>query len=393
MIKKIIQILVNNFSRLIPMKERIVFESNPDFSDNTIILFDNILNDSKYNNYDFYWILKSNNIPDKYRNNSRIKFHVVSNGNILEKIFNFSELLYIFSSSSFVFFSHVLNSPIEPKPGQKVVFLTHGFHFKKGQGRHFNPKKVTDVITLSDLDDTVAQMTYEVEPQKLVQLGYSRNDLLFQKNKGNLESLLGEEVIDKEIIVWLPTFRRHENGLTNDSKKKDNESDIPVIQSIEDLKNLNSILDENNMLLVLKPHPAQNMRFFKVESFSNIVVISNQDLSSNEMHLYDLLSISSCLITDYSSVFIDYLLTDKPIIFTFDDLDMYENNLGFSLPDFSSYMPGIKIKTMYDLFDTIKSKSFNNEYYKCERIRVKKLMHKEIGGKYSNSIIDYYLKD
>ncbi|WP_418514993.1 CDP-glycerol glycerophosphotransferase family protein [Erysipelothrix rhusiopathiae] len=389
MIKKTVQKMLNLFSKMIPIRKTIILESNPDFSDNTVVLFDEMLQDDKLMDYKFVWIVKNNSIPEKYLNKSNITFFQLNKSGFYNKVKNKIQLLYLFASASYVFFSHILYSPFEPKNGQEVIFLTHGFHFKKGNGRHFNPKKVTKVLTLSDLDNEVAKRTYDVKGHKLVQLGYSRNDLLF-KQGGEIDKFLPKEVLNKEIIVWLPTFRRHSNGKTNDSKKRETESDLPLINSTDDLQALNSIVEKNNMLLIIKPHPAQNMDYFKINSLSSILVITNQELASYNCHLYDLLAVSSCLITDYSSVFIDYLLLNKPIIFTSDDIDNYNDNLGFTLEGYQDYMPGIMVEIASELFDTLETKSYESESFREMRIKVKNEVHKNINGQYSNGIINNF---
>lgn len=46
----------------------------------------------------------------------------------------------------------------------------------------------------------------------------------------------------------------------------------------------------------------------------------------NQMDLYEILPHTDLLITDYSSVYFDYLLLDKPIVFTPTDLGEYSKN-------------------------------------------------------------------
>src|SRR5699024_2389007 len=106
-----------------------------------------------------------------------------------------------------------------------------------------------------------------------------------------------------------------------------------IISNKNDVSELNNILFEEKILLIIKPHPEQNLKYFDDIFTEHIKVINNDDLLYNNVDLYALLSESDALLTDYSSVYIDYLLLNKPIGFTIDDINNYEKNLGFSVKD------------------------------------------------------------
>ena len=108
---------------------------------------------------------------------------------------------------------------------------------------------------------------------------------------------------------------------------------------------MNDVLKKHNILLVLKPHPAQDLSVIKTENLSNFVIFTNEDLNKNNISLYEFLGQTDALITDYSSVYYDYLLTDKPIAITTDDLEEYKKVFEF----------------VYDnIYDVIKGEYINN---------------------------------
>ena len=63
---------------------------------------------------------------------------------------------------------------------------------------------------------------------------------------------------------------------------------------------------------------------------SNIRIISDQDLADRGLQLYEVLAGSSALITDYSSVYFDYLLLNRPIATTTDDMEAWKQMTGFA---------------------------------------------------------------
>lgn len=86
------------------------------------------------------------------------------------------------------------------------------------------------------------------------------------------------------------------------------------------------------------------------------------------IQLYELLAGSDALITDYSSVYFDYLLTNKPIGITIDDIENYRNTLGFAFENVESILVGEKICEFKDLvlfFDNLINDI--DSYYEARR--------------------------
>jgi CDP-glycerol glycerophosphotransferase (TagB/SpsB family) len=93
-------------------------------------------------------------------------------------------------------------------------------------------------------------------------------------------------------------------------------------------------LRERGVQLVIKPHPmdAEERRW------DGAVTLTDADLVDAEVSLYALLGVSSGLVTDYSSVWVDYLLVDRPIAFLVPDRESYTREL---LPaDVLDWSPG-----------------------------------------------------
>lgn len=126
-------------------------------------------------------------------------------------------------------------------------------------------------------------------------------------------------------------------------------------------------------MLLIKPHPFQVELDIFNEEMSNIKVITNEDLNINDVNLYSLLGESDSLLTDYSSVYFDYLILDKPIGFTIDDFSSYEDKRGFVVDNPLEIMPGMKIYTVEDLEKYIVDLSNDIDLYSKEREKVNNL--------------------
>ncbi|EIL2520567.1 CDP-glycerol glycerophosphotransferase family protein, partial [Escherichia coli] len=130
-----------------------------------------------------------------------------------------------------------------------------------------------------------------------------------------LEMKMNKE--NKKIILYMPTWR----------DKKPRFLDTAKIE----FEKLNTIMRTYDALFVIKLHPLTIIdRAFE---YSNIS-ICNKDSDLNE-----LLFVSDCLVTDYSSVVFDYLHLNKPIIFYNFDMDDYLKGREFYF-DYNSIICG-----------------------------------------------------
>ena len=77
--------------------------------------------------------------------------------------------------------------------------------------------------------------------------------------------------------------------------------------------------------------------------------------------------ISDALITDYSSVFYDYLLLDRPIAFTINDLNEYADTRGFVFENPLQFMPGEKISTKHEFIRFLENVYQGDDRYQSKR--------------------------
>ena len=80
------------------------------------------------------------------------------------------------------------------------------------------------------------------------------------------------------------------------------------------------------------------------------------------------------MITDYSSVYFDYLLTDKPIGFAFDDYAEYKQKRGFIFSDPMDLMPGFIIDTEEKFCEFIENTERSSKMYRTRRHNIRKMV-------------------
>ena len=131
--------------------------------------------------------------------------------------------------------------------------------------------------------------------EKVLNLGFPRNDLLFSNDSSVKQKLKIKNY--KRIIVWMPTFKHINVNIGRSDIKSDTDMSILDDTFIE---KINNYLNELNGFLIIKYHPHQNLDYVKSLDLSNIKTMTNEDLDSINVSVYELMSVSDALITDFS---------------------------------------------------------------------------------------------
>ena len=236
--------------------------------------------------------------------------------------------------------------------GQISLYLAHGSKTKKTRGI-YEPGPIVDFVNLqSHFFDSVAEYDYRARKEQLVYLGYPRCDWLY-KNV-DLSAFLKKIGVTGKYIIWLPTFRKNKAFKLDAHSELFDNMGIPLIYNEEMLRSLNEFLIGRDYHIVYKPHPAQDVRTLTRMRLSNIHIINDEYLHEQGVQLYQMIAKSSALITDYSSVYYDYLLLDKPIATTLDDVETWKSARGFAFDLESMYAStNESLYTLDDLYSFI----------------------------------------
>lgn len=211
---------------------------------------------------------------------------------------------------------------------------------------------------------------FDCDIQKVIVCGHPRNDYLFSK-EWELEKLGIKKGTYDKIALWMPTYRQSRDGTIVDTKEGYLENGaLPIFHTKEKLEKLNQFLIQQNMLLIIKFHPAQNLENFKKESFSNILFLPHIQMVEEQIVLYQMVKDADCLITDYSSIYFDYLLLNRPIGFTLEDMEDYTDNRGFVFDNPLDYMPGQRIEGEDDFLRFLTDCKAGKDQYRNERLRI-----------------------
>ena len=278
--------------------------------------------------------------------------------------------------------------PEKRRPEQKWFYLTHGsLSLKNTKGKLDIPPFVDYILFPSENVSKALSNIYNIEypSKRALFLGMPVDDIFYSdKEHGHLHKLTNKKY--RKTIIWLPTFRKKIDSDRNDS---DNQQifGLPLISNYQDIINLNNILQSQNILLIIKYHPMQDMNSIKhLNDLSNVIVVNNKVMIEKKIDLYHLLKDTDALITDYSSVSADYMHMNKPTAYTRDDINIY--NLGI-VEDFDHLFVGDILISFDDLIKFINNVNNEIDAFQDERNKAKDFIFKYSDGNASKRLIDF----
>lgn len=193
--------------------------------------------------------------------------------------------------------------------------------------------------TSQNIANIVAQ-SFVLPISKVKVLGQPRNDLIhIPVPKSKILELFPDIEIRSRLVLYAPTWRKSKYGTSFD----DAVQFFPFKNF--DYSSFNHYLKQNNVVFFLRAHALETVRIGK---YSNIKILDN-DLCPN---INDIINVFDLLITDYSGIFVDYLLLDKPILLLPYDLDQYEKVKGLNFK-FDTINPGPKITSYKHFIDQL----------------------------------------
>lgn len=316
-----------------PEKSLILYHSFPDFSDNSFSFFCYIINNHKeFNNI---WLVNDNDKDKFHRLISKYtqskKYKILKKKSILG--------FYYYCKSKYIFHTHGMFNNLSLSKEQVNINLWHGMPLKKIghlDGNLLVPES-NYVISTSILFQKIMSKAFSLKLENVLISGQPRNDLMFE-NKFNLLDLLSKNKNDFEkIILWMPTYRKSKIGDIRTDGELEKFNDF-----LEDffLIKLNSYLNSINSVCIIKLHPMDFMDVKNFKNYTNLFFVNNEDFENKGISLYSVLHSADLLLTDFSSIYIDYLLLNKPIAFLVSDYNQYSNSRGFVFENPLEFMPG-----------------------------------------------------
>lgn len=236
-----------------------------------------------------------------------------------------------------------------------IINLFHGIALKNmssPEGTKFYNSCLTAYIVASEIEQKAISKSFDLPLDKVWITGLPKNDVLIDDHN---------KLTEEKIILYAPTFR-----------DKGEKIRLFPFENF-DFPALNTILTRYNAKIVLRLH-INSIEKGDIQNFSKYdrIVFSN---AMKETDTQLILKQTSILITDYSGIFFDFLLLNRPVVFIPYDFDEYQKSRDFQFPYFES-TPGPKIKSGEEFLSTIEQMLADPDFGKEERTVLKNRFHK-----------------
>lgn len=318
------------------------------FDDNPKAIYEYMKNSNNYKDYQLIWALDNPKLVDgldiEFVKNNSIKFFITA-----------LKAKYWVTNSS-------MERGLKFKKQNTIYINTwHGSVIKKagnefsGEKRKFRVSKANYIYTQSNIDINYFSKVYNYPKETFLLSGYPRNDELCNISKNEILNLKMKLNIsaNKKVILYAPTFREYDydgNGCY-------------ILPPINLEKWENKLCTD--YILLFRTHYEIN----------KILNITNNDFIYNVTdypYLNDLLKISDILISDYSSIMIDYSILERPIFCFAYDYEKYNCERGCAY-DLKTELPNGIIYNEDDLLDCILSCNYEEQKIKSKKFREKRL--------------------
>jgi len=332
------------------------------FADNSRYFYEEMYN-GKYDK-EVYWITKNKSVYEKLnaRGYKVLRFwsiktlYIHLKAGLIIYDMSYKDVNYLFTSGA-VHFNLWHGIPLK-----KIGSFTKSSVIQKKSLLDFVNSRFTIneyILATSVFTQNILKEAFEVQVENCIIATYPRNlyleDLIKieEKHDHYLQSVLKE---NKKIVLYLPTFR-------DKSKVKFfGEENVNIInQHLEQISN-------SGYVIVTKMHFAETLYHQTGISVENVINLPS------DYDIYPMLKYADVLITDYSSVYFDYLTLNREIIFFPYDLEYYKNEDRGLLFDYDEFTPGEKIMNICEVLPTLIKISNKEINYSEDRLKLKNLI-------------------
>ena len=230
----------------------------------------------------------------------------------------------------------------------RIVQLWHGIPLKRiGKlfpGERFweaeTPKYAATVCSSGPDRENMSNAFAPIPREEVWQTGLPRNDLILKPESGlpaDYRRQLAElrtRLASRRLVFYAPTWREHGVGIYEFSSEEE--------------RALAAVLTRHDAVLGIRGHANRRTRLSDAAQASRDGIIYLNDLPDVNLILRE----TAVLITDYSSLYIDFLVLDRPVLHFTYDIDTYVKERGF-LYDLEAALASPYVRTCSELAERL----------------------------------------
>lgn len=344
----------------LPIKENVImYEAFGGLGilDNPRAIFKALLENEDFKNYIHVWSIKDDSIMENNLNEFAFMDNVIIvDRDSKEYYLYLATAKYLFNNSTFDYYFVRRKEQIYTNTWHGVPTKHMGYEHtiervenSRGPVRNFLSANYL-ISANSFVRETMFENAYllkNVFEGEYIEQGHPRTDAILNTSHEYLCEKLAAEGLNttKKIILYAPTWKgKLYNSL---------EYDIDEYKNI--INKIKCSIDTNEYEVYLRVHYFIYKELKKDDDLSRILVPFTIDTN-------ELLSGVDILISDYSSIFFDFLVTNRPVLFYVPDLNEYINNRGLYIP--IEDLPGPVSDDLDIICNAISQIDKVNDYYK-----------------------------
>jgi len=352
---------------LVPKDNRIVLVTHPDGDDQGVSLC--LALDKLHWKGEIHWLVHQDPAPFGEWQQRR------GLGNVAICFSHLYSLrgIWAYFRANYVFYTHGALFNYSPPKRKVVINLWHGMPIKRiwrGVPGSELPLS-TYLVSTSAFFSNVLVEASGFRPDQLLATGLPRNDFLTTVRPESVEHVARLRGDAHRLIFFMPTYRNSARGfLTQDGT----ETNTVLGLSEADAQQLRRWLERNHCKLLVKPHPMSINAGKPFEGDAHWAMIDEQALFNDGLGLYELLAQVDLLVTDVSSVYVDFLITQRPQILYFPDMERYKETRGLLLHPLEDYSPGPIAQTFAELQSCLDVWISGDDCWQARRRQLRDLM-------------------
>lgn len=374
-------------------------------SDNVLCLFNDMVRDPKFDDYEFYLLYYHDDRLQTYKDYckdfhpERIHYVRFKDGKGTRKAV--AKCYTVFTDSDYTRLPYKV-------PTQRTICLNYfggliknEFHrwtnhggFEKMLREQRDMYNMYDYhLSLSDISSKFIALDNCHYYPHFISLGFPRNDVLFKDHsalRSEIEKLVGFKI--KNLITYVPTHRDYENPAREFyNAEKATTRSIWGNVTEEELADLEKTLAETGTLIIAKVHPIQQAQTNVVKTEGTQHILFYKDLVEKiKTSLNPLLAISDSIITDYTTTVYDFLYMDRPIIYYFYDIERYRETRGFFIEPIESICAGHLTYNLTQMQSAIRDLAEGKDPEKQKRAFLRQLFIKYDDAGATQRIKDFF---